>query len=107
MKTYDLYKLAIKLLSQYADTIPDKKYTNKSGESATIYDVIAMLKNVSSWMYKNMSTDDICKVVRCKNCRHYKKYKKKDDFKAKPFYACNLDMKQKPPDFFCKNGDGE
>lgn len=105
MKTYDLYKLAIKLLSRLEKEEPKRSYTNKAGESATVTDVIDTLKKTSSWMYPDLSTDDIAKVIRCKNCKYYRKYKKKGDLKSSAFYACSQDMRKRPPDFFCKDGD--
>ena len=46
MKTYDLYRLATKLLSKIEKDHPNKSYTNKSGESATVTDVIEVLKPI-------------------------------------------------------------
>jgi hypothetical protein len=105
MKQVDIYRLAVKLLRKMAKENPGKSFTNSAGEKATIDDVANELDKVSKWLYKDFHTEDIDKVVRCKKCKYYKKYKKKGAFKAQVFQACSKDMKKRDPMFFCKDGE--
>lgn len=107
MKAADLYRLAVKILRKEAQQNPSKTYTNKDGEKASTSDVADMIDKTYQWMYKELATDDVELVVRCKRCKYYKKYKKKEDIKAKPFYACSLTKQKRDPQFFCADGDTE
>lgn len=105
MKQVDIYRLAVKLLRGLAKENPGKSFTNSAGEKATISDVADELDKVSKWLYKDFHTEDIDKVVRCKKCKYYKKYRKKGSIKDLPFYACSKDRKKRDPMFFCKDGE--
>lgn len=105
MKQVDIYRLAVKLLRKMAKENPGKSFTNSAGEKATIDYVANELDKVSKWLYKDFHTEDIDKVVRCKNCKYYKKYKKKGAIKASVFWACSRDMQKRDPMFFCKDGE--
>ena len=105
MKQVDIYRLAVKLLRKMAKENPGKSFTNSDGEKATIDEVADALDNLSKWLYKDFHTEDITKVVRCKKCKYYKKYKKKGEFKAQIFQVCSKDMQKRSPMFFCKDGD--
>lgn len=106
MKLSDAYKLAVKLLKQQAELNPKKTFTSPDGERVTIADVADKLETVSKWVYPELSADDIELVVHCKNCRYYKRFKKKGDLlKARAFFACTKDMSRRDPEFFCKDGD--
>lgn len=105
MKQVDIYRLAVKLLRKMAKENPGKSFTNSEGERATIDDVADELDKVSKWLYKDFHTEDIDRVIRCKKCRYYKKYKKKGAIKASVFWACSRDMQKRDPMFFCKDGE--
>lgn len=66
--------------------------------------VSADLTDLLGWISPDLECKDIVRVVRCKNCDNYKRYRKKNAFKAVPFYACSLDMSRRDPEFFCKDG---
>lgn len=82
-------------------TIVAKKSVKNATEAAQVIDDLTRLKG---WAYPHLTTDDIVRVVRCGKCKHYKRYKKKNDRKSQPFYACSLNMAKHDPDFFCKDG---
>ena len=105
MKQIDMYKLAVKLLRKLAVKTNNKGFKNSDGEHVTISDVADNLEHIANWMYPELSTEDIAKVVRCKKCRYYKKYKKKGTLKGAAFYACSKDMQKRDPMFFCKEGE--
>lgn len=105
MKQVDVYKLAVKLLKKMAKETPGKSFTNSAGEKVTIEEIADALDKVSKWLYKDFHTEDIDKVVRCKKCKFYKKYKKRGEFKPKAFMACSKDMKRRDSMFFCKDGE--
>ena len=106
MKLSDTYKLAVKLLRRQAESNPKKTFTSHDGEKVTIANVADKLETVSKWVYPELSADDIELVVHCRNCRYYKRFKKKGDLlKARTFFACTKDMSRRDPEFFCKDGD--
>lgn len=107
LKQVEVYRLAVKLLRKMAKENPGKTYTNSEGEKATIDYVADELDKVSKWLYKDFHTEDIDRVVRCKRCIHYKKYKKKGALKSSVFWACCKDMQKRDPMFFCKDGAEE
>lgn len=70
---------------------------------AIIYDVAANeIEKLCKWIYPDLSTYDIEKVVHCINCAHYKRYTKKGHKEKR--MLCELDHKQKRPAFFCAEG---
>lgn len=106
MKLSDAYKLAVKLLRRQAESNPKKTFTSPDGEKVTIKDVADRLEILAKWVYPELSADDIELVVHCRNCRYYKRFKKKGDLlKARAFFACTKDMSHRDPEFFCKDGD--
>lgn len=92
----ELCDRAINLISIVA-----KKSARNAIEAAQVMDDLTRLKG---WAYPNLTTDDIVRVVRCRRCKHYKKYRLKNDRKTKPFYACSLTKIKRPEDYFCKDG---
>lgn len=105
MKQVDVYRLAVKLLKKAAKENPGKVFVNSAGEKVTIEEIADGLDKISKWLYKDFHTEDIDKVVRCKKCKFYRRYKKKGAFKAVAFYACSKDMQKRDPMFFCKEGE--
>lgn len=96
MKISELIDRAIRLLQ-----LVSSKSTKNAAEAQLI---IEELSKLCGWAYPQLTTEDIQKVVRCKKCRYYKKYKKKNDRKSAPFYACSLNMIKRPEDFYCAEG---
>lgn len=63
------------------------------------------LKNLENWCYKG--DIEVERVTRCKNCVHYKKFKRKSSknpYEHSIFCACELDKIKREPEFFCANG---
>lgn len=105
MKQVDVYRVTIRILRKIAKENPEKSFSNSLGEKVTVKELADELDKILNWLYKDFSTTDIAKVVYCKNCRYYKKYKRKGAFKAQIFQACSKDMKKRDPMFFCKDGE--
>ena len=59
---------------------------------------------LKNWVYPQLAIEDVQKVTHCKDCKHYKRYRKKDCPKLASFYACSLTKIKRNPDFFCKDG---
>lgn len=78
--------------------------TKSRKRAAEVELVIQGLLNLKGWAYPQLTTEDITQVVRCKNCEHYRKYKKKGNRKSAPFYACRLNKIKRPADFYCAEG---
>lgn len=79
-----------------------KKSPKNSAEALLIVEKLTALRN---WVYPNLATEDIQKVIRCKNCKNYKKYRRTGDIKSRPFYACSITKQKRDPEFFCKDGE--
>lgn len=106
LRLVDIFHLAVKLLNRQAKDYPNKTFTSAEGERVTIKDVADRLEILAKWVYPELSADDIELVVHCRNCRYYKRFKKKGDLlKARAFFACTKDMSRRDPGFFCKDGD--
>lgn len=96
MVVSELYDKAVQLIE-----VVVKKSVKEAKEAQIVMDDLIRLKG---WTYPHLTTDDIVRVVRCQKCKFYKKYKKKDDRKSPPFYACSLTKTKRNPDFYCKDG---
>lgn len=64
------------------------------------------IKKFAEWTDSNFDTESLCKVIHCKDCKHYKKMKKKSaqsigSFKAVTKIICELDGKHRPANYFC------
>lgn len=67
--------------------------------------LIKELTKLKGWIYPALSTEDIALVVRCKKCKYYKKYRRKNDIKTPSFYACSLTHAKKDPNYYCADGE--
>lgn len=63
------------------------------------------IRRVVSFVYPELETGNVQKVVQCKNCKHYRKFKNKKTRQVK--YLCELDKLHKDPDFYCAKGEEE
>lgn len=100
MKTVDIYKGVISHLK----TLPKEKKLASDGVKFSVGKAIEVLELMANWLYKDMRTGDVRRVTTCRNCQNYKRYKRKNDIKGVPFYACSIDRVRREPDFFCANG---
>lgn len=75
-----------------------------NGRPLSYMEVADEIERVCQWVYPNLETEDICAVVRCKNCEHYKRFRKKGSLKLVVKYLCELDKKERSPDFYCADG---
>ena len=75
------------------------------GEKHNLKEAIDALDTLYHWAYPKFDIDNLQKVVFCKDCKHYKRYRKKGQIK--PIYKClcELDKMQKDNYFYCKNGE--
>lgn len=104
MRTIDTLNIALKVLKQQYKVTPNRTFS-KGSETLSLKSVIDSLERLVDWCCADLDTSDITKVVPCSKCVHYKRYKKKNVFKAEVFRACELDMKRRQPNFYCKDGD--
>lgn len=73
-------------------------------QSTEATNLVKELSKLKDWAYPQLTTADMVRVVRCRKCKFYKRYKKKGDPKAVAFYACSLDKKKRDEDFYCGEG---
>ena len=104
MKLSALFAVTVEILGAYSERYPKKTF-DVDGNPVKVKDVIADLNKLTKWLYKDLTTESIERVIRCYDCKYYKKYKKRGDIKAPPFYACSKDHNKRRPDFYCKDGE--
>ena len=104
MKLSALCAVTVEILGAYSERYPKKTF-DVDGTPVKVKDVIADLNKLTKWLYKDLTTESIERVIRCYDCKYYKKYKKRGDIKAPPFYACSKDRNKRRPDFYCKDGE--
>lgn len=100
MNLQSVLRITASLYKNYGDIIVIGK---------TIYpveDVIKEIERFAEWADPNLDTESLCKVIRCKDCKHYKKMKKKSaqsigSFKTVTKTICELDDKYRPANYFC------
>lgn len=96
--------ICIKTLKSKEKEDPGGVFSTPHGDVPYTY-AVNELKRVLKWLYPEFWTQDVQIVTRCKNCTHYKRYKKKSSVKPVYKYLCELDKVERPEDFFCKNGE--
>lgn len=106
MKAEQLYQSVLALLQNIVKKKPEAYITIGNGQLVPLKDLIPKIKRLCDWVYPDLSTDDIVLVTRCKNCRHYRRYKKKrDELKPQISWRCDKDKERKDPGFYCKMGE--
>lgn len=102
MKLKDELRVASKLLLKCGPSKMGVK--TRDGETTTLGELAEELKTVSDWVSTDLEQNTVTKVVRCKNCMYYKKYKYKGP-KGQIFRACCLNKIKRDPMFFCSDGE--
>lgn len=74
------------------------------GKSTPYGEAASGIRRFIGWVYPDLKTGDIQKVVRCKDCRYYKRYKKKGQVKPVVKLLCSLDKRERTPEFYCAEG---
>ena len=98
--------VCVKLLISKEKENPGGAFKTPQGE-IPYKQAIEGVRRVRDWCFPELNANDIQLVTRCQRCIHYKKYKKKGSLKPVFRYLCEIDKAQRPPDFFCANGEGE
>lgn len=68
------------------------------------YDITSLIydaTNLKGWCYKDLNLSDIRRVCCCKDCVHYKRFRKKGQLKSRSKYLCELDKSQRNPEYYC------
>lgn len=63
------------------------------------------LEKMCEWIWPEYRTGNIKRVVQCKECVHFKRYKKKDSVRPMYKYKCSITKTERDPEFYC--GDGK
>lgn len=92
-----------KMLRAKAHKFPEGGFT-VDGKKVLYCEAANEVQRLSGWVFPELDTDDIQKVIHCKDCAHYKRYRKKGAFKPEVKLLCELDKKQREPIFFCADG---
>lgn len=104
MKISTVFTLTLDVLNSYSKEHPKTTF-NVENKTIKVKDIIASLNKLMGWLYKDLTTESIKRVIHCYDCKYYKKYKKRGDIKAVSFYACSKDRNKRRPDFYCKDGE--
>lgn len=103
MNLKQTFLVCVKMLRSKARKFPEGGFT-LDGETVLYSEAADELERVSAWVFPDLHTGDVRLVVHCRNCAHYKRYRKKKALKPEVKCLCELDKKQREPDFFCADG---
>lgn len=98
-------QVLFKTCSKIIGSKPETKVKTEDGV-VTYKKLAEELDNLSSWCYQGEI--NVKKIVTCKECRYYKRFKKKNvknPYRHEAFCACSLDRLKRKEDFFCANGE--
>lgn len=102
MRLKSIFKICKNLALKQLEVNPNTKF-KVEGEQVYLKDMVTELDDLTNWCYKEEL--DVQKVVRCKNCKYYKKYKLKNPRYHNTFvYMCSCTKTKRQPDFFCAEG---
>ena len=104
MRLQTVFSACNHILKAKLKSNPEAKTYTESGEVVKYKELSEELENLESWCYQGEL--EVKKVIRCKDCKHYKRYKKKTGGK-KPLViaACELDKHKRDPEFYCLYGE--
>ena len=106
MKLQTLFQACNWIIQSRLRKNPDAKIQIEDGEALTYKELSDQLQNLESWCYQGEL--DVQKIVRCKNCKHYKRYRKKvlkNPYEHNVITACDFDKSQRSPEYFCCQGE--
>lgn len=94
----DALQIARLLIKKELQQNPEKQY-KKKGRTISLKDVLDLFDRLISWVYPELTDEDIVKVMRCKQCRHHKKVKgdKYNTFK----WVCALNGEPREDSEYC------
>lgn len=91
-----------KLLTIVRDELA-KTPSKKSGDMS-YKELCNEISALLGWACPEIETDRLKKIIPCRKCVHYKKFKKRSESK-RAMLLCSIDMSKKDPDFYCKDGE--
>lgn len=104
MKLKTVFTTCSRICKVMSKSHPDRGMQTDEGW-VSLSDLSKELDNLCNWCYKD--TIDVQKVVRCKNCVHYKKFKcnkEKHPYDHTSVMMCKMTKTRREPDFFCSEG---
>ena len=103
MNVKGAHLVCAKLLRQKARQNPDGVITVE-GKKFKYLEAAEELERMCEWVCPTLDTECIKKIVLCKSCKHYKRYRKKGAVWPVVKTLCELDKVERRPDYFCGNG---
>ncbi len=104
MKLETLFNACSTICKNLSKGHPDRGISTAEGRM-TLKDISSELDNLCNWCYKG--TIDVEKVVRCKDCKYYKKFKRnleKNPYDHEVVMLCSKTRTPRQPEFFCADG---
>lgn len=102
MNVKQILSVCAEMLASESRTNPGKTLV-VDGHPETFKEAYEELVRLISWLYPGLDTVEIRKVVLCKDCRYFKRYKKKSCFKLVYKCICGITQSQVDPCHFCGN----
>lgn len=103
MKLKTVFKICKNLANKQLKANPTQGFKVED-EHIYLKDVIQELDLLTGWCYPGEL--DVQQIVRCKNCKHYKKFKSKNPYNRKGFiYMCKCTRTPTKPEFYCAHGE--
>ena len=96
MRLLDGFQITKWLLQKELEANPEKRYKKSNGQVFYLKDVLVMFNKLVSWVYPDLTDEDIVRVIRCKRCIHHKKINGK--------MCCSITGKAKENAGYCDEG---
>ena len=105
MKLELVFKTCNNIVTSLEKKNPGRGINTPDGR-ITFKELSKELDNLCGWCYKG--DIDVQKIIRCKNCKYYRRYKKRKEdnpYDHKVIVICALDKQPHSPEFYCANGE--
>lgn len=107
MTIKQILSITIDILTEAKEKSPNRQVAfpvDDGTQKIPIDAAIAQVKNLYSWCYDQLELKNIIKICRCKDCKYYRRYRKKDSLKKVYKMLCSLDKTERPPEWYCPKG---
>ena len=106
MTILELFQLSQMLLKSSKTDPNNHVFCLKSGKHISAQKAIEAYELLIDWVCPELSMEDVSLIVHCKDCEHFRKFRRKGgDYKAEVITACRYDKNKRDPEFFCKWGE--
>lgn len=106
MTLRDMFSICIAMTKSKERDNPGGSFKS-AGKKYSYTELVDGLTRIRQWCYPDLRVDDVCYIVRCRDCDYYKRYETKSDssnWRKEVTYKCDIDGQTHNPDYYCANG---